>query len=188
LLALTLAAGLALASSVAAADGFTVASLLGQLAAVESAQARFTEERRMALLDEPLITEGTLSYEAPDRLIRQDLAPKAALYEIDAEGVTVVSDGQELRLALRDEPVLQASIGPLLAALAGDVARLERDFALAVQGSANDWTMTLEPKTAELQEILASITLGGQAGQIQRIDMQEDDGDEVLMRLTYAAP
>ncbi len=172
----------------AAAAEFSLDALLQQLQGVKSAEARFVEERRLALLDAPLVTEGTLSYEAPDKLIRQDLSPKTALYQIDADSVTVSNDQGEYRLALQDEPLLQASIGPLLAALAGDRTRLERDFTLALSGQPDDWTLTLAPKPAALQEVIAKIALTGQASRIQAVSMDEQDGDQILLRLTYPPP
>jgi hypothetical protein len=176
------------AAGTAQASTFSIERLLGQLGAVEAAQARFVEERRLAILEEPLVTEGTLSYQAPDHLIRQDLLPKPALYEIEAGTITVINDDGEFLLALGDQPLLRASITPLLAALAGDQGALERDFELDLAGGESGWTLTLAPRSDPFLDVLREIVLAGSAGQIDQITMHEQDGDVISMRLTYAAP
>ena len=47
-----------------------LAQLIADLAAIPGLEAHFSEEKRLALLEEPLVSEGSLYYARPDRLRR----------------------------------------------------------------------------------------------------------------------
>lgn len=176
------------ACDTAAAEPFTPETLLRQLAAHAPLRARFVEERRMALLDEPLVIEGTLSFVPPDRLTRQDLVPQPAVYRIEGDEVVVLQGTTERHLRLADEPVLAALVLPFRATLAGDLEALQRVYALSVTGDPGQWELTMTPKDARVMAMLSGIEVAGRANVVRRITVQERDGDRTVMSLTPTAP
>ena len=74
---LTLGLVLLFAVTGRAEDGaWTLSRLTAGLALKSPATVGFSEERRLQYLTEPLILEGTLSFEPPARLEKQVLRPK----------------------------------------------------------------------------------------------------------------
>ncbi|MEP7303095.1 MAG: outer membrane lipoprotein carrier protein LolA, partial [Caldimonas sp.] len=73
-----LLAGLAAAMTPAlrAAPAFDLAQLTAQLARVTSGEARFTEKRRIEMLDRTLESSGRLAFRAPDSFTRETLKPR----------------------------------------------------------------------------------------------------------------
>jgi outer membrane lipoprotein-sorting protein len=162
-------------------------TLMADLARVEERQARFVEERTLGILDETLITEGTLTYQAPDRLIRQDLLPEPALYAVDGDTLTIVVDGHERVVALDQEPALQALITPFRALFAGDLAALKSLFDPAYQEDGKRWTVTLAPNAGSPSgRFLDRIEITGEGQTVKRMDVIEQGGDRSSMRLDPA--
>lgn len=159
-------------------------ALMADLAKVEERHARFVEERTLGILDEELITEGTLSYRAPDRLIRQDLLPEPALYAIEGNRLTIVIDGDERVLTLDQEPLLQAMITPFRAIFAGDLPALTTLFDPSYSEAGDRWTVTLAPKSSSPSKpFLERIEITGKEQTVERIDVYEQGGDKSVMRL-----
>lgn len=183
-LAAVLASALLLAATAHAAGNpaFGVSELLQGFAGVTEARARFVEIKHYAHLDEPIRVEGTLIYQAPDRLEKHITRP---LHErLIAHGETVavereIEDGRYARreLALDDLPALRPLILSLRATLAGDRESLERYYQLALSGDPQDWTLTLTPRDSSLRQIVRRIRLRGRAAQITTIDIVEASGD-----------
>lgn len=159
-------------------------ALMADLAEVDEQNARFVEERTVGILDETLVTEGTLSYQAPDRLLRQDLLPDPAIYDLDGNRLRIVIDDEERVMALDQEPLLQAMIAPFRAILAGDLTALEASFDLAYADNNDRWKLTLTPKPASVSRpFLERIDIMGTARTVQRMDVHERDGDRSSMHL-----
>lgn len=184
-LALVLVAALLAGTTHTTAAGdpvFGVNELLQGFAGVAQARARFVEIKHYAHLDEPIRVEGTLIYQAPDRLEKHITRP---LHErLIAHGETVavereIEDGRYARreLALDDLPALRPLILSLRATLAGDRASLERYFQIALVGDPQAWTLTLTPRDEALRQIVREIRLRGRAAQITTMDIVEASGD-----------
>lgn len=183
-----LLAGLLLAPPAGALAQGSLEALMQDFANVRERQASFVEERRLGVLDAPLITEGTLSYQAPDHLVRQDLMPDPALYSLEGDRLRVVVDDQERIIALDQAPALRSLFEPFRALFAGDTAALERAFEVSYTGDREDWALTLVPRPESAgAELLAEIDIAGAGTLVQEVTLRERDGDETLMRLSPAS-
>ncbi len=158
--------------------------LMNVLAGVEARRARFVEERSIGVLDQPLVTEGTFAFDAPDRLTRQDLTPAPALYTLDGDRLEIVIDGEERTLSLDQEPVVQALVAPFRAVFAGDLGMLEESFDVAYADDGGGWKLTLKPKTGSpARRFLEVVTVSGAGEHVERIETRERGGDRSVMRL-----
>lgn len=160
-------------------------TLMADLAKVEERQARFVEERQLGILDETLVTEGTLSYRAPDELIRQDLLPEPALYAIEGDKLRIIADDEERLVALDQEPILATMITPFLAIFAGDLEALSSEFEPGYAEKGTSWTVTLKPRSSSpSRHFVDRIEIIGESLEVQRIDVHEQGGDLSSMQLT----
>ena len=69
-----------------------------------------------------------------------------------------------------------------LAVLQGDSSGLQRDFDLQLQGEPAHWTLTLTPRSLLLKQVFKQINIGG-GELVQRIELQETQGDSTLLTL-----
>ncbi|MDR2690046.1 MAG: outer membrane lipoprotein carrier protein LolA [Azoarcus sp.] len=173
---------LLLSASVAHAD-WDVDQLMRALAANGAKRAAFTETRYLALLDQPLVVSGELVYVPPDRLERHATQPVEESMVLDGERLRLTREGKSHELGLRDYPEVAALIGAIRAALAGERAALERDYALSISGDRARWRLNLLPNNTALAQIVLRIDLSGSEGHIEGVDVLQADGDRSEMRI-----
>lgn len=175
---LTAALTLAIAPPAAA---FAVVDLMRALAEVSTARATFVETRHSALLKEPLVTRGRLVYRRPDRLERHITAPFEQSITIEGSRVTLSGkEGSVPRSVALPAGPAQALIESLRATLAGDLAALERHFAVSVAGTPDAWTLTLLPRDPALGALLSRVDISGRGARVQRIESTEANGDRAV--------
>lgn len=191
LLGALLGGALALAARAAGASGFDLAALMALLARRRSGEARFTEERTVAALDAPLRASGRLSFQAPDRFARHTEQPRPESMEVLGNTVVLRRGTRTRQLTLDTVPELAALADALRGTLTGNAEVLQRHFDVKVAGSAERWTLTLTPKSAQLQGSIVGIEILGLRADVRSIDMALAGGDRSLMLiepLKAAAP
>ncbi|MEY3296517.1 MAG: hypothetical protein RLZZ451_2565 [Pseudomonadota bacterium] len=191
LLGALLGGALALAARGAGASGFDLGALMALLARRRSGEARFTEERTVAALDAPLRASGRLSFQAPDRFARHTEQPRPESMEVLGNTVVLRRGTRTRQLTLDTVPELAALADALRGTLTGNAEVLQRHFDVKVAGSAERWTLTLTPKSAQLQGSIVGIEILGLRADVRSIDMALAGGDRSLMLiepLKAAAP
>lgn len=164
--------------------GFDVASLVHQLGAVPERRARFREERRLAALDRPLESGGTLHWRQPDLLEKSTEWPQVERLTVSGAEVTLQTPGQPPRaLALGSQPGLDALVDALRAPLAGDARRLAQTFDATLAGSPEAWALRLVPRDPRARRLIAAVDIRGALAEPTEIVVQEANGDEQHLRL-----
>lgn len=168
---------------------WTLETLMQQLAQVRRARARFVEKRYIAMLRKPVESMGVLQYDAPDRLEKIVLRPKAERMLLEGERVTLEADGGRRRksLALAEIPELAALVGGLRATLAGDVKTLQRHFDIQLEGPAERWHMTLIPRDKKAARLVKSLQIFGNAAELNAVEVLQADGDRSMMLMVKDA-
>jgi len=185
-----LVAGLALSSvALAAEPSWGLPQLMQSLRQVKSSNAYFSERKELRMLNEPLMSSGTLTYVSPDKLQKATLLPKPERLSIADGKLTIErSENNENRtVALADVPEIGAFVEAIRATLAGDLPALERYYNVGLQGDAGDWQMTLAPKEKRLQELVKSIRIVGRDAAIRSIVSEQADGDRSEMSIVETA-
>src|SRR5262245_1060086 len=136
---------LALLTGARAAAAFGFDELMAMLSQRKAGEARFSEERDVSGLDQPLRYTGTMSFNAPDRLERQTLTPRRESFVVDGNQLTLQRGERVRHLTLDSVPELAALVAALRGTLSGDGSALRRHFKPTVDGNAARWTLTLVP-------------------------------------------
>lgn len=151
-------------------------------------EASFIEEKKLALLARPLISEGTI-YVLPRRaLLRVVERPRKGEILIDGSALIMREDGREERMDLRSMHAIRPLVEGLLMLFTGDRAALERVFTLEFEPEGARWELTLKPKDAQLAHLLSSMKIEGQGYGVDRIIIKERSGDETTTRIVSANP
>jgi hypothetical protein len=141
------------------------------------------------MLDHPVESSGELRYDAPDRLEKRTLLPRAQTMVL-ADGVVTIERGAHRRVMdLKRYPQIEPFVESIRATLAGDRRALERVFHLEFAGSVPRWTLTLVPLDRQLARMIKQVQIDGSKDQLLKIEIRQADGDRSLMTLrTPAAP
>ena len=174
------------AGTIRAAPQLSVTELMQMLGSVESATARYVETRESALLKTPLVQRGTLSYRRPDRLEKHVLSPRDERITVEGGHLTLENRAQNRRRTIKvgSAPGLAALVESIRATRAGDLAALKRHYALELEGSREQWTLTLRPLDSQVADYVTLIALSGAESRIGRITVMEAGGDRSVMEIT----
>jgi outer membrane lipoprotein-sorting protein len=158
--------------------------LMGLLARQKQGEATFTEQRYVRGFDGPLGASGTLSFTAPDQLVRRTLTPRPETMAVDGNNLVLSRSGRTRSMTLDSVPELQGLVEAMRATLAGNAQVLERYFKSTVTGSADAWTLDLAPVDSRLSSQIAMLRLSGKAGEVLGVEMEFRGGDRSVMTIT----
>jgi outer membrane lipoprotein-sorting protein len=168
---------LGVVATAAAAQPVSAPELMRRLASVPTAQARFVETRTSALLNAPLVLQGRLVYRRPAYLERHVQSPYDERTVIEGDTITIEDrNGGRRQMSVPQGPI-RALLESTRATLAGDLAALERHFAVTAGGTLDAWQLRLAPREPALAALVSSIVFEGGGTRIGRIDVTEPGGD-----------
>lgn len=162
-------------SPVFAADALQ--EVMQALSKVERSDARYQEEKHLAMLDIPLKQTGNLNYIAPDQLIRSVDGPNGIRFVVSGDQVTLEKkDGKEV-YDLNNLPMVKAFIASFGATLAGDLPRLQQYYEVSFSGRKNRWKLKLQPRDTKLTSYVTKILLWGEDDKISGMEIYETNND-----------
>lgn len=167
-----------------AAAGWSLDTLMQALARQPAGHARFTETKTIALLDQPLVSQGELVHAPPDRLEKHTRQPQAESMRVAGDTLTLARDGQTHVLHLPEQPQAQAIVDAVRGTLTGNQALLARHYAMRLRGTAARWQLVLTPRGAAMRQWVRQIEVSGAQGRIQQIETVQTDGDRSLLVIT----
>ncbi len=179
--------------SVAAAEtaaALGIEQLMQNLGQVKSVRGRFAERKYMAMLTAPLDSSGTLIYTAPGRLEKYTLLPKPETLILDQDKLVIEykERNQRRTLVLQDYPVIWAFVESIRSTLAGDLRTLKRFYRTSLEGSEDQWRLSLTPAEPKMQTMVKEIHIGGSRNRVRTIEIIEAAGDRLVMTITEDAP
>lgn len=156
----------------------TLEELSDRLRAHPVVHGNFVQEKQLRALAQPIISGGTFVLSQQRGLLWYLERPIEQRYRIDESGVMRWRD--DAWQPAGQSGALQQRL--FLAALSGDVAALQRDFAIQLQQTTEGWQATLTPRGALLKQIFERIELVGDSV-MKRIELREQSGDATVIRL-----
>jgi hypothetical protein len=177
LIALLLTAAL----GASAAPAWTLEALLQGFAQTLGARATFVEKKTVRVLERPLVSSGELRFEAPDRLEKRTLRPRAELLRLEGGTLTLERGERRLQLSLRGHPEVAAFVESIRGTLAGDRAALERIYTLRLEGTERSWVLTLTPRDAAMAALVERVRIAGRRADVSVIEILQANGDSTLM-------
>jgi Outer membrane lipoprotein carrier protein LolA-like len=167
----------------APADLHDLDQVMGMLAMRQHGRVEFIEQQFLSVLSRPIESSGELRYDAPDRLEKRTLKPRAETLVLTGEVLTVERAGRRRVMDLHAYPQVLPFIESLRATLAGDRKALERLFRLDFAGSVSRWTLTLVPLESKVQQSVSQVRIEGARDQLLKVEIRQPDGDRSLMTL-----
>jgi outer membrane lipoprotein-sorting protein len=153
------------------------------MAQVTSRQARFTETRTLAILTKPMILTGTLAYVHPDRVEKHVLTPYEEHLIVQGDQLTVTNKDGTKRMQIQSHPLIRSLVEAIRAGLSGELATLRHFYHVKIDGTQQDWTLTLRPLDQQMAVYLTSIALHGRNSLLTSVEMREASGDQSVMTI-----
>jgi hypothetical protein len=157
-------------------------ALMARLAAVPERRAHFEEEKRLAVLDQPLRSTGRLLYRRPDHLEKITVSPEPESLVVDGDRLVLTRGQEPPRVVdLAAQPGLRALVDAVRGPLAGNLAALRRSFAVTASGTPSAWHLVLLPTDPAAARMLARVEVDGTGDTPREVDIRQANGDEDRM-------
>ena len=173
-----------LALSAATPWALELPGLMSLPARQRTGEARFTEQGFVRGLEGPLDASGTLSFQAPDKLTRRTVSPRAETMAVDGNVLTLSRGGRTRTLTLDSMPELLGMVEAMRSTLNGNALTLQRYFRSTLTGTPDKWTLDLAPIDDRLAAQVRSLRLNGKAGEVLGVEMEFIGGDRSVMVIT----
>ncbi|HMK86276.1 MAG TPA: outer membrane lipoprotein carrier protein LolA [Steroidobacteraceae bacterium] len=157
--------------------------LMRLLAARREGQVEFVEQHYRKLLKRPVESSGILVYEAPDRLEKRTLEPRAETLSITGERLSIQRGSRSRALDLTAYPAIGPFVESMRATLGGNLGTLARIFTVDFDGDLSHWTLTLVPRDAQAQSYVSRVRIEGARERLLQVEILEADGDHSVMTL-----
>jgi len=162
------------------ANAFDLQQLSEQLAKPDVIHGQFIQEKHLRALPQPLISRGSFVLAKNHGLLWLLKTPLQQDYRITAKGTARRDTNGWQLLPNKSAGAEQNRL--FLAVLQGDSSGLQRDFELALSGTAQQWQLTLTPRSVLLKQVFKQINIDGGA-LVQSIELLETQGDSTLLRM-----
>jgi outer membrane lipoprotein-sorting protein len=146
-------------------------------------EVSYTEKKYSSLLTEPVVSSGTLTYQRPDTVEKNMMAPRKERFRITGEELIVMRKGAEKRYPLSSQPLLAAFAASLRGVLGGNAELLGQHYRLTLDGDEQEWRLEMTPIEAEITRYVERISVSGHAGRIAQIEVHERSGDRSVLQV-----
>ena len=174
---------LASLGAMAPACALDTQGVLALLAQTRQGQAKFTETKHLAMLERPVKSTGTLSFQAPSHLEKITLEPKPESVVLEGDNLSITRNGKTLRVNLRSHPQALAFVEAIRGVLLGDFQLLDQGYTTQLGGNEANWVLVLRPKDKQVSDAIQQINVGGQNGWVRSIELVQADGDRSVMQI-----
>ncbi|AMQ85877.1 MULTISPECIES: outer membrane lipoprotein carrier protein LolA [Pseudomonas] len=171
---------LALLTLSSLANAFDLQQLSEQLAKPDVIHGQFTQEKHLRALPQPLISKGSFVLAKNHGLLWLLKTPLQQDYRISAKGIARRDATGWQLLPNKSAGAEQNRL--FLAVLQGDSSGLQRDFELALSGDAQQWQLTLTPRSVLLKQVFNQINISG-GTLVNTIELLETQGDSTVLRM-----
>ena len=162
---------------------FDLPQLMALLAQVKAGEATFTEIRHSSLLDRPVESSGRLTFQSPDRFVRETLKPRSESLAVVGNEVTMRQGSRSRTVQLDSVPEAAVIVEAVRGTLTGNQGAIERHFEAQVSGSPARWSLLLAPREPGLRKLVTQIAVTGQQAALREITISMTGGDYSIMRI-----
>ncbi len=160
-------------------------SILARFAAMPGLSAEFREEKRIALLRDPLVSQGSIYFAPPDRLARHVRTPIPSVVLLIGDRVSYDFKGNRGDLEIDSHPMIRGMSSIFRLLLAGDAEGLERLFDVKAEiVESGRWEIVLRPSQQPLREAIESMRVSGSGARLGELHITERNGDATTMKFS----
>jgi chaperone LolA len=157
-----------------------ISKLQQQRAQMPAITANFTEEKITRLLTKPVVGNGTIAFQAPNKF-RRELAgnnPSTTVCDGEVLWIYYPNFKEAEKYTLGQKQFFDESLAALTAGL--NFQNVEKFFRVGAAKESNGYRVSLTPKTGGLKRILTALTVWlDEDGMIQKTDAALPKGDRV---------
>ena len=163
-------------------------SVMDRLASKPGMRVAFREARHLAVLSEPIRSEGFLFFAPPGDMARYTLHPARSSVIVRGDRVFLEDGTGRQSFDISSNEMAQGLVGNFGILLRGDLLELRRRYVLEFRGSGDSWVLQLQPRSRSLRHLVDRIEVEGQGGELARVVTTETNGDRTVLVFEDVTP
>lgn len=165
--------------SFAQTDEEVMNTLMQTASSMECIQCRFTQNKTMAMLAEPAVSEGLMDYISPDKLRWEYTSPYAFALVVDGDKITKITDGNEEILDAKSGRMYQGIVNIIMSSATGRNLFDKSTFGIVFTDDGDLWKAEMRPKKRDMKRMFAMLTFyfDKKTNVICKVEMTEAGGD-----------
>ena len=154
-------------------------TLMQTAASMKCMNCRFTQQKTMAILAEPTVSEGVMNYTAPDKMRWEYTAPYSFALVVDGEKITKITDGNEEVLDAKSGRMYQGIVNIIMSSATGKNLFDRSMFDVVVNDDGDFWKATMTPKKRDMKRMFSQLIFyfDKDNNVISKVVMNEASGD-----------
>ncbi len=161
-----------------APDSLQLEELMHHFSTTRGVQATFEEHKEMALLKAPVVSRGVLYFIPPNRMARHTQEPMASTLIVDGDQLVFHDALGEDDVDLSSRPEARQIVEHMLVLFNGDLAALEKKYAVSFESEQAQWKLLLKPRMFPAKSLIESVLLVGNGQALLEMLLVETDGDK----------
>lgn len=148
-------------------------------AKINTISCDFVQTKHLAMLNDQLISNGTMKYSNPDKLRWEYSTPYNYLFVFNGSKVYVKNRSQANVIDVNTNKIFREVARIMMNTVTGKALSLKSDFNVDVKVETNEYKIELTPVRKELKQLFKSVTLYFNKSNryISKIKIVEKNGD-----------
>jgi hypothetical protein len=165
------------------------AELLVGFEKTQGLEARFEEEKILALLAAPLRSSGRLFFTPPSTLLRRVEEPRRQDILVRGGQVRMTDESGVQVIDLDSQGGVRPLVESMIWIFTGDLDSLERTYQIDYRVADDEenkgqrWEVRLAPKAAPLSQLVEELRVSGQGRTADTMELVETSGDRTRTRI-----
>ena len=170
--------------SFAQTDEEVMNMLTQKAASMKCMNCRFTQNKTMAMLAEPIVSEGLMDYIAPDKLRWEYTSPYSFALLADGEKITKITEGNEDVLDVKSGRMYQGIVNIIMSSATGRDLFDKSTFDVVITEDGAFWKAEMTPKKRDMKRMFSMLTFYFDKSNnvISKVEMTEAGGDVTMIQ------
>ena len=154
-------------------------TLMQTAASMTCMNCRFTQQKTMAMLAEPTVSEGIMNYTAPDKMRWEYTSPYSFALVVDGEKITKITDGNEELLDAKSGRMYQGLVNIIMSSATGKKMFDSSMFDVVINEDGEYWKASMTPRKRDMKRMFSQLFFyfDKQTYVISKVVMTEAGGD-----------
>ncbi len=148
-------------------------------ASMQCMSCRFTQQKTMAMLAEPTVSEGLMSYNSPDKMRWEYTSPYSFALLVDGDKIAKMTNGNEEELDAKSGRMYQGITNIIMSSATGKNLFDKSMFDVDIQDDGEFWKAEMQPKKHNMKRMFSMLTFyfGKDDNIINKVVMSGAGGD-----------
>ena len=152
--------------------------------AIQDMQCRFVQQKTMAMLAEPSVSEGVMYYSTPDKMRWEYTAPYAFALVVNGERIIKVTEGKSEVLDGKSNRLYQGMVSLIMGSATGKNLFDTSSFDVAFYDDDVYWKAEMTPKRRDMKRMFSKLVFrfDKNTNGIRCVEFVEPSGDITSIR------